>query len=88
MSDERPPLTVVDFPVSGIRDPATCLRNIAAEIEAGKWGEIGTLAVAVFGDTLEVFGAGPDSAGPTIALVFQAAALRFASEIELHGRER
>lgn len=86
MSD-GPRLNVVDFPVPEYREPATCLRNIADAIEAGDYGEVGTVAVAVFGDTLEVFGGGPDSAGPTCALVFRAAALRFEREIEEHGRE-
>jgi hypothetical protein len=80
-------LNVVAFPVPEYRDPAKMLRNIADEIEAGEHGEVGTIAIAVFGDTMEVFGGGPDSDGPTCALVFQAAALRFTQEIERHGRD-
>lgn len=83
---EPPDLKVVEFPPSAIRDPVLCLRDLADAIEAGEHGEVGTVAIAVFGDTLEVLGSGPDSDAPTCALVFHAAALRFASEIERHGR--
>jgi hypothetical protein len=79
-------LNVVPIYESNFRDPVETLRVIANDIEAGKYGAVGTVAVAVFGDTMEVFGLGVDSDGPTIALVFQAASLRFAREIEKHGR--
>lgn len=79
-------LNVVDFPVPDYRDPVKMLRNLAGQIEAGDFGEVGTIAIAIFGDTLEVFGGGPDSDGPTCALVFQAASFRFAKEIESHGQ--
>lgn len=80
-------LKVVDFPVSEYRQPSRMLRNLADQIEAGDFGEVGTIAIAVFGDKLDVFGGGPDSAGSTCALVFQAASLRFAREIEQYGGE-
>lgn len=79
-------LNVVNFPVPDYRDPVRALRNLADDIEAGKFGDVGSCAVAVFGDTLEVFGSGVDSDGPTIALLFSAAAHRFAREIESHGQ--
>lgn len=84
---EPPHLNVVELPTSAIHDPVGMLRRLADDIEAGSYGEVGTVAVAVVGDTLEVFGGGPDSAGPTVALVFNAAILRLARSIERHGRE-
>jgi hypothetical protein len=80
-------LKVVDFPKSTARDPAACLRDLADAIEAGSYGEVASLAVVLFGETLEVFSAGDDSAGPTTALLLNAGALRIAREIEEHGRE-
>lgn len=80
-------LNVVQFPVHDSRDPAKALRNLADKIEAGQFGEVTSCAVAVFGDTMGVFGSGSDSEAPTIALLFSAAAHRFAREIERHGRD-
>lgn len=77
---------LVQFPTPDYRDPVKALRNLADEIESGKWGEVGSCGVVVMGDTMEVFGSGLDSDGPAIALLFAAAAHRFASEIEGHGR--
>lgn len=79
-------LNVVQFPEMVARDPAKMLRRLADEIEAGGYGEVGSCGVVIFGDTMEVFGAGVDSAGPTIALLFNAAAQRFAQAIEQHGQ--
>ena len=79
-------LNVVQFPAFDYRDPAKTLRNLADDIDAGKFGEVGSCGVVVFGDTMEVFGSGVDSDGPTIALLFSAAAHRFSREIEEHGR--
>lgn len=79
-------LNVVQFPTPGYRDPVKALRNLADDIDAGKFGEVGSCGVVIFGDTMEVFGSGVDSDGPTIALLFSAAAHRFASEIEAHGK--
>ena len=79
-------LNVVQFPTPNYKDVVKALRNLADEIEAGEWGEIGCCAVAIMGDTFEVFGSGPDSAGPSMAILFQAAIMRMAGEIERHGR--
>lgn len=78
-------IKVVDLPVTDLRDPAKVLRRIADEIDAGDYGIVTSLGVVSYGDTLEVFGAGQDSQGTTIALLFNAAALRFAREIEQNG---
>lgn len=80
-------LKVVQFPVPDYKNPVTMLRNLADVIEAGEYGEVHTIAIATFGETLEVFGGGSDSEAPTVALLFSAAANRFAREIEQYGRE-
>lgn len=80
-------LNVIEFPTWDYRDPVKALRNLADDIEAGKFGAVGSCGVVIMGDTLEVFGSGVDSQGPAIALLFNAAALRFAREIEAHGRD-
>jgi len=78
---------VIQFPTPDYRDPVKALRNLADQIEAGDFGEVTSCAVATFGDSLEVFGSGIDSDGPTIALMFQAAAHRFARELEATGQD-
>lgn len=79
-------LKVVNFPTPDYRDPVKALRNLADEIEAGKFGDVTSCGVVLFGDTMEVFGSGADSEGATIALLFSAAAHRFAREVEECGR--
>ena len=79
-------IKVVDFPHTSLHDVPAKLRQLADDIENGIYGPVGSCGVAVFGDTLEIFGFGQDSSGPTINLLFQAAVTRFASEIERHGR--
>lgn len=59
---------------SNFRDAASTLREIASEIERGTYGEVGCVAVAIWGDRLEVFGMGPDSDGSTVHLILCAAA--------------
>ena len=82
----KPDLRVVTLYESNYRDPAATLRKIADEIDAGEYGEVGCLGVVLLGDTLEVFGAGPDSDGTSVAVVLQAAAMRLTSAVERHGR--
>lgn len=79
-------LNVVNFPVPDYKNPVTMLRNLADQIEAGEFGEVNTIAIATFGQSLEIFGGGSDSEAPTVALLFNAAAMRFAREIEEYGR--
>jgi len=81
-------LTVVDFPGVDLRDPVKGMRNLADQIEAGDFGAVGSCGVVIFGDTMEVAGFGIDSDGPTMSLLFSAAAHRFVREIEEHGRGR
>lgn len=79
-------LKVVNFPVPDYREPVKALRNLADQIEAGDFGKVTSCGVVVFGDKMSIFGYGADSEAPTIALLFSAAAQRFAREIEEHGR--
>lgn len=76
---------VVTLYESNLRDPVAALRKIADEIERGDYGDIGCLAVALLGDTFEVFGAGPDSEGPSVSVLLQAGQMRIARSIEQHG---
>ena len=77
---------LVSFPVPDHRCPIKALRNLADDIERGDFGEVNSCGIVVFGDSMKVFASGVDSDGPTIALLFSAAAHRFAREIEEHGR--
>ena len=79
-------LNVVQFPTPDYKDPVKALRNLADEIEAGEFGDVTTCAIALFGERLDVFASGPDSEAPTVALLFSAAAHRFAREIEEFGK--
>lgn len=71
---------------ANMRDPVATLRVIADEIERGEWGDVGTLAVVLLGDTMEVFGAGRDSDGTSVAVLLQAGVARIVRAVESHGR--
>lgn len=77
---------VVQLYDSNIRDPAATLRKIADSIEAGEYGDVGCVVVALLGDTMECFGAGPDSEGASAALLFHAAFMRLSGAVEGHGK--
>lgn len=79
-------MNVVEFPRSVLLSPADMLRNIAAAIEAGEYGEVGCVAIALLADRLNVFSAGPDSAGPSAATVLNAGALQLTLAIVEHGQ--
>lgn len=79
-------LKVVTLKESNFREPAPTLRKIAEEIEAGKYGQVGCVAVVLMGDTLEVFGAGPDSEGPAVGMLLHAGFMRISRWLEEHGR--
>ncbi len=86
MSDEAGHLKVVTLQESNFRDPAATLRVIADDIEAGKYGPVGCVAVTLLGDTMEVFGMGLDSDGSSVAILLHAAFMRLSGSIEKHGR--
>lgn len=59
------------------KDPAKMLRNIADDIDAGKFGDVETIVVATNGkDGLEMFGGGRASDAQCCAFVFGAAQVR------------
>lgn len=67
-------MKVVTLQASNFRDPVATLRVIADEIEAGKHGVIGIVAIALRGDTdledVSVFGTGPESEPAAMAILF------------------
>jgi hypothetical protein len=81
------PAEVVQLHESNFRDPVATLRKIADEIEAGQYGEVGCVSVALLGDTMEVFGAGVDSEAPSVAMLLHAGFMRLAGSLERHGRD-
>lgn len=70
-------LKVITLHKSNHRQAAPTLRKIADEIEAGEYGKVGSIAVALLGDRLEVFAAGPDADGTAVACLLQAGAKVF-----------
>lgn len=82
----KPDLTVVDLYTSNFRQPAATLREIADRIDSGQYGEVGCVAVVLLGDTCEVFGAGIDSDGSSVALLLHAGFQRMSRAVEEHGR--
>lgn len=76
---------VVTLYESNNRNPSATLRVIADAIDTGEYGEVGCVAVALLGKTMEVFSAGPDSEGPSAALLLHAGFMRLSKAIEEHG---
>lgn len=81
----KPDLKVV--PIFEYRNAVSALRHIADEIEAGTYGDVGSVGVVLMGNTVEVFGMGMDSDGAEIATLLNAGALRLTLEVANHGRE-
>jgi hypothetical protein len=81
-----PDLKVVTLQESNYRDPVATLRRIADDIEAGEYGPVGCAAVALLGNSMEVFGMGPDSEAPSVALLLHAGFMRLSRSIEEHGQ--
>lgn len=76
---------VVSLYETNYRNPVSALRQIADDIENGKYGDVGCVSIAVLGDTMEIFGAGPDSDPAPVAMLFHAAFMRLSLSIEEHG---
>lgn len=79
-------MKVVTIYESNYRDPVATLRQIADQIEAGKFGAVGCVGLVLMGDTMEIFGAGAKSDGAEVALLLNAGVLRLTKAIEEHGR--
>lgn len=72
---------------TNMRNPSATIRKIADEIDSGKYGQVDCVAVVLFGDTLEVFSAGPDSNATFTISLLQAGALRLVRMMERKGRD-
>lgn len=84
---DDPGPNVVPFPPSAILQPTTMLRKLADDIDAGRYGEVGCVAVAMLADRLEVFAGGLDSDGPSAANVLHAGFLKLNMQLLDHGDE-
>ncbi len=80
-----PDLKVVTLQDSNFRDPVATLRKIADEIESGDYGEVACVGVVLLGNTMEVFGFGPDSEAPSVGMLLHAGFMRMSKAIEEHG---
>jgi len=54
-------------------------------VEAGVYGDVACVGVALLADQLEVFGFGPDSEAPSVGMVLQAGALKLTMPFLHHG---
>lgn len=63
------------------------LRKLAEEIEKGVHGEVGCVAVAVYGRRLFVYGFGPASDPPALHYLFSVAQSRLVDLIKEDGDE-
>lgn len=88
MSDH--PFKVHTLRETTLRDGPAGLRQLADDIESGKYGKVGCVGAVILGDTLEVFGWGDglmrDGIGPSVATLFAAGNLRLVKSIEEHGK--
>lgn len=88
MSDApKPALSVVVLHEHNYRQAAPTLRAIADEIERGELGKVGCVVVALLGDQLEVFAAGPEADATSAACLLQAGANKLIAAIVGHGKD-
>lgn len=84
-------LKVVQMRESTLRDVPAQLRQLADEIERGDHGEVTCAGAVIMGRSFQCFGWGDgihgDTVGPSVAMLFQAGALRILKAIEAHGRD-
>lgn len=73
------------FP-SNFRDPVATLRKLADDIEAGVYGPVGCVGAVVLADQMHVFGMGPDSEAPSVALLLHAGFMDMSRALADHGR--
>lgn len=67
----------VDISPPNFKDPVKLLRNLADDIEAGRYGDVETIVVATAGsEGYETFGGGKDSDMHACAFLFAAASQR------------
>ena len=84
-----PDLKVVRMREHSLRDVPANLRAIADQIERGEYGAVGCCGLVLMGAKLELFGLGDvvqsDGMGPSVAVLFQAAANKLVRSVETHG---
>ncbi len=68
----RSEIKLVTLNESNFRQVAPTLRAIADEIESGKFGDVGSCAVVILGNKLDVFASGRDSDPASAALLLHA----------------
>ena len=68
-------LKVVKLP-TGLQSIPTLMRQIADEIDAGKYGDCASAAFVLAGDRLEVFGLGERGDAPTVCYLLQSGAVK------------
>lgn len=79
MSEKVTHLHAVDIQPPEYKDPVTMLRNLAEDIEAGQYGDINTIAIALLTDGAETeyplvtFGGGRNSDIHHVSAAFGAA---------------
>lgn len=75
---DKPALRVVgEINPPDYKNPVKMLRNIADQIEDGKYGDVNTIVVATFGDVgVDTFGGGKDSSLFHCAYLFGVAQTR------------
>jgi hypothetical protein len=71
---------------STLHDVPAKLRKIAEDVENNVYGPVGCCGVVVMGDQINTFGMGPDSEGPSVAMVLYAGFMQLARMIEDHGK--
>ena len=78
-------MKVVELYDTNFRDVVTTLRGIADDIENDKYGPVGCVALVLLGNTLEVFGMGPDSEAPSVGMMLNAGAMKLTKAFLDHG---
>lgn len=78
-------MKVVELYNSNFRDVVATLRGIADAIEDNKYGPVGCAALVLLGDTLEVFGMGPDSEAPSVGMLLNAGVMKLTKPFLDHG---
>lgn len=73
---------LIDLGRRNLRDVPGKLRDLAAAIEAGEYGDVSCAAVVILADRLEVFGMGPESRAPETIAALQLGALRLLRDTE------
>lgn len=81
----EPDLKLVTLRSTTIREVAPTLRKIADQIEAGKFGDVATCGLVLSGDAMQVFGMGPLSEAPMVALLLHAGFARLSKYVEERG---